>query len=120
MKLFNIFSSPLTVTYKHQLCSLAFLFVVLVGVVIITLPACVVYMTNKEIWMAQLILYEQPQVNYEHEYLLVANLVSSELGTDEEKAVVCSSYSKFTTLGELNSQDCASVEVRFKLVDVGS
>lgn len=110
MKLFNIFSSPLNVTYKHQLCSLAFLFVVFVAAITILLPAFVVYMTNKEIWMAQLILYEQPQVTYEHEYLLVANFVSSE--AMEEKVVVCSSYSKFSALDDLNADDCLSAEVR--------
>lgn len=113
MKLFNIFSTPLKVTYKHQLCSLAFLFVLFVAVVTITLPAIIVYMTNKEIWMAQLILFEQPFVKYEHEYLLVANLAKKDDLEDEvERTVVCSSYTKFTTLQEMNSEDCLAVEVR--------
>lgn len=116
MKLFNIFTKPLQVTYKHQICSFAFLFVLLVALLTAILPAVIVYRTNKEEWKSQLIIYEQPHVKYNHEYVVHASFIErdQQLAMDvERKTVVCSSYSQFTgQLDSVSSQECSSIEVR--------
>lgn len=111
MKVFCIFSRPLRIAYKHQICSLSFLFVLCIGLLTMSLPLLIIYMTNGRLWKTQLILYEQPRTQFDHDYVLIAKL--SPLEPDgEEKTVVCSSYAKFTALSK-NSEDCSSVEVSF-------
>lgn len=116
MKLFNIFAKSLQVTYKHQICSFAFFFVLVVSILTATVPGLIVYETNKEEWKSQLIIYEQPHVEYGHEYLVMANFGERDppLAADAElKTVVCSSYSQFADqLRQTDVEECSSMEVR--------
>lgn len=114
MKLFTIYKRPLSASYKHQLCSFAFIFVLCIAALVIILPFLVVEMTNRELRKVQLTLYEQPRLQFDHEYIFVANFEHKELA-DEEKVVICSSYLKLASLTE-TFQDCSSIEVSASLL----
>lgn len=107
MKLLTIFKKPVNIQYKHQICSVAFYFVLLTTIFTVIIPFIIVHTTNSVTWNENLILYEQPTVKFPYKFLLVAELND---GSDLMKTVTCSSFSNFNEKVQ-DLDECSSIKV---------
>uniref|UniRef100_A0A336M9W9 Transmembrane protein 231 n=1 Tax=Culicoides sonorensis TaxID=179676 RepID=A0A336M9W9_CULSO len=107
MKLFTVHKNPLHISYKHQLCSIATLFVILVAILVIVLPFVLIYTLYRDIWKQDLLIFEQPKVQFSYKYIFSAVLRNE--ATDNQKLVTCSSFSKYNELTE-NHQNCNGIK----------
>lgn len=109
MKLFTIHKNPLNISYKHQLCSIAALFVLLVMLLVVVLPFVLIQSLYKDLWKAELLLFEQPNAKFSFKYVF-RSFLKNELTGDEE-LVTCSSFSTYNSLTE-SYQKCNEITVR--------
>lgn len=110
MKLFTVHRNTLNINYKHQLCSIAFLFVILVTILTIVLPFVVIHSTNRETWKQSLMIYEQPNVKFIYQYIFTAILQDDD--DDKKNMITCSSFPFYNELTQ-EFQECSDIKVIF-------
>ncbi|XP_063697664.1 transmembrane protein 231 [Culicoides brevitarsis] len=104
MKLFTVHRNPLNIAYKHQLCSIATLFVLLGAILVVVLPFVVIHSLYRDTWKEELLLHEQPNTKFSYKYIFRATL-GNEI---DEKLVTCSSFASYNALTE-PYQECNGV-----------
>lgn len=140
MKLLNLYNRKVSISYKHSFCSFAFLFVTILTVFTIVMPLYIVFSINHDLWFSQYqnkIVYEQPSINFQYKYILLAehtpiitdtvsniaedeyieettsgNIISSTNNNRPTKLVAWSSYEYFNQLME-NWHKSVSIKVKF-------
>lgn len=103
MKLFTLYNKNVKIVYSHQLCSFATFFVVLTTFFAVITPLCIIFSLNQNIWSKELTIFEQPDVKFKFQYLVLGE-------TNEGSVVTCSSYDFFNKKTE-EFQRCSSVKV---------
>lgn len=103
MKLFNLYNKNVRISYNHQFCSFATFFVVLTAFFSVLTPFCIIFSLNPNIWSQELIIFEQPDVKFKFQYLVLGEM-------NEGSIVTCSSYDFFNKKTE-EFQKCSSIKV---------
>lgn len=104
MKLFNLYKRNVQIVYSHQLCSFATFFVLLTTLFTVITPFCIIFSLNQNIWSKELTIFEQPDVKWKFQYLVLGE-------TNEGSVVTCSSFDFFNRKTE-EFQKCSSIKVR--------
>lgn len=103
MKLFNLYNKNVKIVYSHQLCSFATFFVLLTTLFALITPFSIIFSLNPNIWSKELTIFEQPDVKFKFQYLVLAE-------TNERSVVTCSSFDFFNKKTE-EFQKCSSIKV---------
>lgn len=97
--------------YKHSVCSFAAFFVLIVTVFAIVMPFYIAFYMYHDWWSQHKILYEQPIVKFQHQFIFMAE--HDDLNNAflmEKRLVACTSYTYLNDiLGDF--VDCSSVKV---------
>lgn len=103
MKLFNLYNRNVKIVYSHQLCSFATFFVVLTTLFAVITPFSIIFSLNQNIWSKELTIFEQPDVKFKFQYLVLGE-------TNEGSVATCSSFDFFNKKTE-EFQKCSSIKV---------
>lgn len=85
MKPIILFTRPATIVYKHSVCSLAALLVLLLTIVTVLVPFYIAYGVNADLWMTQnqqRLEILQPDVRFAFRYIVLAEFESTSAGDD--------------------------------------
>lgn len=116
MKLITLYKRNTSINYKNSLCSFATLFVISVTVFAIIAPFYIAFSLFSDLWSQYKIVYEQPDIRFEYEYIFTAEYtrissMEAEMPTIDTKFVVCSSY-KYLNKAHNHAMECSMIKAR--------
>lgn len=91
MVLYNIYSNEVQRSYRAHICSFATLFCFGLGLIVFITPIFIAYQSIG-LWKKQEYYVEQPEINYKHDFLLLAQ------GKDPNSILGYSTFTRFNKL----------------------
>lgn len=112
MKLITFHRKNVHVSYKNSVCSFASLFFFAITLASIIIPFYIVMLLSPRVWSENVLLWEQPQVQFKYQYNFVGRL------EDSKQVISCSSFpyqrSLIDSLDKNISKSCSSLKVRLE------
>lgn len=108
MKLLNLYSRKVSISYRHSICSFAAVYVAVLTTFAIVVPFYVVFSINGDLWATQhryKIVYEQPVINFQYQYILMAEHHAAAGSQNKVSGIVIDDITDAYTSGGGNSVD---------------
>lgn len=118
MKILNLYSTSVKITYKNSICSCAAFFVFLSTVFVVITPIYLIIYTSNDLWYQPKIFYEQPSISFQYRYILIgehdANVDNSEYISAADGSSSLAVISSFGYLNEVTESWQKRAAVRVK------
>lgn len=72
MKLLTLYNKNVFISYKHSVCSFATFFAGISLIFIVIVPLYMICYVNNNLWSQPYMVWEQPQVKFRYNYILLA------------------------------------------------
>lgn len=117
MKFIPLHTTNTAIVYKNSLCSFASLLVLAFIALSVMLPVLLVSLLSPYSGISESrVLYEQPNVEFNYEYIFVGTTDQGEY-EEEESLVACSSFSQFNAQMESYTNSCTTTRYWTEDVD---
>lgn len=113
MKLLTLHRRNAYIRYKHTICSLAAIFVLLATILTVILPFYIAFYLFNDTWSQYKIIYEQPDVKFQYKYIFVAEYSPAQADNEnslDSTVTACSSYEYLNELFE-DFPECSMIKV---------
>lgn len=112
MKLLTLHKKTSHINYKNSICSFAALFLFSTALFAVVAPFYLVSSLYKDLWLQYKVVYEQPDVQFKHKYIVTAELSRTvdDGSVPETKTAVCSSFKYLSTIFSEGSS-CPRIKV---------
>lgn len=108
MKLLNLYSRKVSISYRHSICSFAAVYVAVLTTFAIVVPFYVVFSINGDLWATQYqhkMVYEQPVINFQYQYILMAEHRAAAGSQNKVGGILIDDITDAYTVGGGNSVD---------------